>query len=209
MKTSAWIDVTQPLSDNIAHWPGDKPFSYRLAHTIEQTGSVNIGQISSSCHIGTHIDAPFHFDNDGERVLDLPIDTYIGPARVIDVSNTDMIDAASLAGHQLDGVKRLLLHTSLPNNPKRFPGKMPSIDPDIGPYLKRLGVKLLGVDLPSVDAVESKELAVHHALYENDVYILENLMLDHVDPGDYELIALPLAIAEADGSPVRAVLRRL
>ncbi|WP_026570636.1 MULTISPECIES: arylformamidase [Sediminibacillus] len=209
MKSSEWIDITQPLSDKIAHWPGDEPFSYKLTYSKEQTGSVNIGQISSSCHTGTHIDAPYHYDNQGKRVLDIPIDTYIGPAKVVDVSDAEKIDANILSKFRFDGVERLLLHSSLPNRPERFPESMPLLDPDIGPFLKKRGIKLLGVDMPSVDPVESKELPVHHALYDNDIYILENLMLDHIVSGDYELIALPLALLEADGSPVRAVLRCL
>lgn len=209
MSRHKWIDISQPLNKETAAWPGDTPFSYQLTFSKAETGAANVGEITASCHIGTHIDAPFHFEDNGQRVIELDLETCIGPARVIDVSAVDYIDAAFLASHELDGVERLLLHTSLPNDPTRFPNAYPSLSPDIGPFLKRKGVKLLGVDLPSVDLVTNEELTTHHALHENGIYILENIMLDHVTPGDYELIALPLALEEADGSPVRAVLRAL
>src|SRR5699024_562821 len=100
-----------------------------------------------------------------------------------------------------------LLRTSLPNNSKRFPETYPILGEDAAPFLRENGIRLLGIDAPSVDTVDSKELPIHHSLYNNDINILENIMLDHVQPGDYELIALPLAIQGADGSPVRAVIR--
>lgn len=209
MTKANWIDISQPLTNDMAHWPGDTPFSYSPTFTKEQTGSVNIGQMTGSLHTGTHVDAPFHYDSNGKTIDALDLDRYIGKAKVIDVSHTDTISAATLRAFELDQVERILLHTSLPNNPKRFPETYPVLDPDVGPFLREKGVRLLGIDVPSVDTVESKELGVHHALYNNDINILENIMLDHVEPGDYELIALPLAINGADGSPVRAVIRAI
>jgi arylformamidase len=202
-----WIDITQPLTNDMAHWPGDRPFEYEVAATKEQTGSANVGKITTSVHMGTHVDSPFHFDNDGDTIEQIPIDTYIGKALVIDVSNCETITPDVLEMFQIDGIQRLLIRTSLPNNPKRFPEVIPFLDPTIGPYLAEKGVILLGVDMPSVDPITSKSLDTHHALNQNGINILENIMLDHVEPGEYELIALPLRIIGSDGSPVRAVLR--
>lgn len=205
-----WIDITQPLTKTIANWPGDTPFSYELTYTKEESGSANIGQITTSLHMGTHIDAPFHFANDGATIDQLDLDIYIGKAGVIDVSQTDTVTPELLQQYEWDSnITRLLLKTSLPNNPERFPDKIPELDPAIGSWLQNKGIRLLGVDMPSVDDPDSKELAVHHALHNNGVFILENIMLDHVNEGNYELIALPLAIHGADGSPVRAVLRAI
>ncbi|MFD2045257.1 arylformamidase [Ornithinibacillus salinisoli] len=204
---SEWIDISQALTNDMAHWPGDTPFSYSLTYTKEQTGSVNIGQMTSSLHTGTHIDAPFHFDSNGATIDQLHLDRYIGKAKVINVSHVEAITPAVLEAYNLKNVERLLLRTSLPNDPKRFPEQMPHLDPSIAPFLQKIGVYLLGVDMPSVDAPDSKDLATHHALHKHGVNILENIMLDHVDEGIYELIALPLSIPGADGSPVRAVLR--
>ncbi|SFB16082.1 Kynurenine formamidase [Lentibacillus halodurans] len=207
MTQAKWIDISQPLTNKMAHFPGDTPFNYALTYTKEQTGSVNVGQITGSVHTGTHIDAPFHYDSNGKTVDLLDLDIYIGEAVVLDVSYTDKITADTLKQFDLSGVSRVLLHTSLPNNPERFPDQMPELDPSIAAFLNENGVNLIGVDMPSVDPPESKDLTAHHALYQHGIFILENLMLDDVDPGCYELIALPLAIDDADGSPVRAVLR--
>ncbi|MBP1948165.1 arylformamidase [Virgibacillus litoralis] len=209
MTESKWIDISQPLTNEMAHFPGDTPLDYSLTYSIEQTGSVNVGQMTGSLHTGTHIDAPFHYDSKGITIDDLDINLAIGKAKVIDVSDVEKITAETLQGFDFNGISRVLLHTSLPNNPNRFPDKMPDLDPGAAPLLKEKGVKLIGVDMPSVDAPDSKDLATHHALYNNGIFILENLMLDHVVPGDYELIAIPLAITGADASPVRAVLRSL
>lgn len=207
MTKANWIDISQPLTNDMAHWPGDAPFSYSLNLSKEQSGSVNIGQMTGSLHTGTHVDAPFHYDSNGKTIDALELERYIGKAKVIDVSHTDTITAETLQAFDWERVERLLLHTSLSNNPKRFPETYPVLDPDVAPFLHEKGVRLLGIDVPSVDTVESKELSVHHALYDYNINILENIMLDDVQPGDYELIALPLAINGADGSPVRAVIR--
>ncbi|SHF83553.1 arylformamidase [Ornithinibacillus halophilus] len=204
---SKWIDISQPLTNDLAQFPGDTPFNFSLTYTKEETGSVNIGQMTTSLHGGTHVDAPFHYDSNGQTMEKVDLDIYIGKALVVDVSDTDSILPEMLA--TIDNVERVLLRTSLPNNPKRFPEAIPNLNPAVAPLLKEKGVKLLGVDMPSVDAPDSKDLPTHHALYEQGIYILENLMLDHVKPGLYELIALPLAIEGADGSPVRAVLKPL
>jgi arylformamidase len=209
MTKNNWIDISQPLSNTIAHWPGDTPFSYETEVTKEQSGSANIGKITTSVHIGTHVDAPFHFDDEGSRIIDLDIDVFIGPARVIDVSAYERVDAEVLRSFDLEGAERLLLKTAVPNNPERFPEKIPQLAEDIGPFLGEKGIRLVGVDVPSVDQLDSKDLETHHALYSHGVHILENIMLDKVEEGNYELIALPLALREADGSPVRAVLKRV
>ncbi len=209
MKASEWIDISQPLNNEIATWPGDTPFSYEVSCTKEQSGSVNIGKVTMSIHTGTHIDAPFHFDNDGKKVIDLDIHVYVGPARIIDVSSMDSIGVKELQQFNLEGVERLLLRTSSHGNAQKFPDTIPFLCAEIAPFLSKKGVRLIGVDVPSVDPLDDKELAAHHQLFQHGIHILENVVLDHVQDGDYELIALPLALTEADGSPVRAIIRPL
>lgn len=208
-ETNKWIDISQPLNNELAHWPGDTPFTYEVTYSKEQTGSVNIGKISTSLHSGTHIDAPFHFMNNGARVLDLDINVYIGPCRLIDVSPYKKIDHEALSHFDLEGVTRLLLRTSTPNNPRLFPEQITYITKEGASYMKEKGIQLIGVDIPSIDPLDSKNMEGHHALYQNGICILENVMLDHVEPGEYDLIALPLPIQDGDGSPVRAVIRPL
>ncbi|MGG1167177.1 arylformamidase [Bacillus mycoides] len=207
MKTSEWIDISQPLNNDIATWPGDTPFSYEVSWSKEDSGSVNVGKLTMSIHTGTHIDAPFHFDNDGKKVLDLDIHVYVGVARVIDVSGLESIGKKELERFKLEGVERLLLRTSSHGKAQEFPEKILYLRADIADFLSSKGIRLIGVDVPSVDPLDDKELAAHHQLFKHGIHILENVVLDHVADGDYELIALPLALTDADGSPVRAVIR--
>lgn len=206
--SNEWIDLTQPLRKGIAEWPGDTPFSYETTVTKAQSGSVNIGKVTMSTHIGTHTDAPFHYDDDGLRILDLPVDLYIGKASVVDVSGVKEVTRAQLEPVDFQGAERVLLKTGSHPDPAQFPKDYTVIAADVAPLLKERGVKVIGVDTPSVDSEHSKELPAHHSLYQNDIVIIENLVLAPLEPGLYELIALPLALAEADGSPVRAVARR-
>lgn len=206
--TGEWIDISQRLHNGIAEWPGDTPFSYKVVFPKADTGSVNIGKITTSTHTGTHIDAPYHYDDNGMKVHELPLDVYIGKARVIDVSGFASVGRSDLEGIDFGGAERILLKTSSRPDPGVFPENYTVLRADIGPLLKERGVRLIGVDTPSVDSEHSKTLDAHHSLYDNDVLILENIVLTAVEPGDYELIALPLPIEGGDGSPVRAVIRR-
>lgn len=204
-----WIDISQALTKTIGHWPGDTPFSYQLSFTKEETGSVNIGKIKTSLHTGTHVDAPFHFDDQGKTIDQLALGDFIGIARIVDVSDGDRVTVDQLAGLEFGDFDQILFRTSLANRPERFPDRIPVLDEGLAPFLKERGIKLVGVDLPSVDQTDSKELRAHHAFHRAGIQILENIMLDHVADGLYELIALPLPLVGADGSPVRAVIRRL
>ncbi|MER2261115.1 MAG: arylformamidase [Psychrobacillus sp.] len=207
--TKRWIDITQPLTNEIATWPGDLPFNFKVAHTKEQTGSVNIGQITASVHTGTHADAPFHFNSSADTIDQLDVNNYIGNAKVIDVTGMDLIGREELETFNLEGVKRLLLKTKKVTNVQQFPNSIPLLRRNIGEFLQEKGIFLLGLDIPSVDDITSKELPIHHTLYQHGVSIVENLYLQDVSAGEYEMIALPLKIIGADGSPVRAVLRAL
>lgn len=205
----SWIDVSQPLEDTTTTWPGDTPFRYDIAWPMADSGSVNVGKVTMSLHTGTHIDAPFHFDDAGKRVIDLDPGLYIGPARVIHLPRHERIEASDLDGFDLTGVERLIIKTDGWSDKLVFPERIPELTPSLADRLGEFGIYLIGLDLPSVDAIDSKEMAAHHALARNGVHILEGLVLDHIAPGDYELNAVPLPIVQGDGSPVRALLRAL
>ena len=204
-----WIDITQTISTRIATWPGDTLFVYELTATKEVGGAANVGTIKASLHTGTHADAPFHYVSEGKTLDMLDVNMYIGRAKVVSVVGTSEIGREELEGFDLTGVERLLLKTMNTASPEKFPEKINILKENIGPFLKEKGIFLIGTDQPSVDSIKSKELIAHHSLYKNDVYILENLLLENVEPGDYDLIALPLKIEGADGSPIRAVLRKI
>ncbi|WP_066069491.1 arylformamidase [Neobacillus soli] len=203
------FDISRPLVNGMPVWPGDTAFQFEVSWSMEESGSVNVGRLELSTHTGTHVDAPYHFDSEGKRIIGLDLNLYIGPARVIDMVGKASIGAADLTDIDLDGFKRVLFRTLAWQNPAQFPEKIPHIEPDLGPFLASKGVKLIGVDVPSVDPIDSKDLPGHHSLNENGIHILESLLLDGIEPGDYELIALPLPLVEGDGSPVRAILRKL
>lgn len=203
------IDISRPLAAGTPTWPGDTPFRYEVSWPKSESGSVNVGKLTMSIHTGTHVDAPFHFADNGRRMTQLDLDVYVGPALLVDVSGKPSIGADDLAEVNLTGVTRLLLRTCSWQTPDRFPEEICYLRPDLAPFLAAKGIRLIGVDVPSVDPLDSKELPAHHALDHHDIYILEGLLLDHAEPGVYELIALPLPLEQADGSPVRAVLRSL
>lgn len=204
-----WIDITQTISSRIATWPGDTLFEYELTATKEQGDGANVGTITASLHTGTHADAPFHYVSEGKTLDTLDVNMYIGRAKVVDVIGAKEIGKEELEGFDLTGVERLLLKTTNIASPEKFPTQINVLKENIGPFLKEKGIFLIGTDQPSVDGIESKEMLAHHSLFNNDVYILENLLLENVEPGDYDLIALPLKIEGADGSPIRAVLRKV
>ncbi len=207
-------DITRPLHTTTAPWPGDTPFEHRLTWRIADGAVVNVGALSMGTHNGTHADAPFHYLPDGTTIDALDPALFLGPAVVADVTAAGWSigqDAlADAARHFRDGgVPRLLLKTGAWPDSTRFPARLPLLAPDVPALLGAAGVRLLGLDVPSVDAIDSKDLPIHHALAEAGVCIMESLDLSAVPAGVYELIALPLRIVGGDASPVRAVLRAL
>ena len=210
---STLYDISRPLHTTTAPWPGDTAFEYRLTWRMDAGASVNVGAITMGTHNGTHADAPFHYLSDGECIDALDLSLYVGPAVVTDVSAAGwsitqdaLADVASQLGTH-GNVTRLLLKTGSWPDSTRFPERIPTLAPGVPAWLGKRGVRLLGLDVPSVDTIDSQDLPVHHALAAAGVCIIESLDLSAVAPGVYELIALPLRIVGGDASPVRAVLR--
>ena len=201
-------DITLPMSNSQAGWPGDTPFDFCLTWKMREGSSVNVGGVTMSTHTGTHTDAPFHFQEAGATVDQISLNPYLGPAVVLDVSNRNVIRVDDLRTVDLSRAPRLLLRTNAWTDHTRFPDRIPVLARDVPAYLTAHGVCLLGLDVPSVDELDSKELPIHHALASGGIHILESLDLTGVPEGEYELIALPLKIVGGDGAPVRAVLRR-
>lgn len=202
------IDISPPLHAGLAPWPGDEPFNLQWGFRQADGANVNLSAMCCSVHIGAHADAPFHFDSQAATIEELDLEPFLGPACVVDVPGEGEVTAQRLLAGWTDGSPRLLLRTGAWPDRSVFPAAIPVLSAGVPEWLQSLGVLLLGVDLPSVDAIESVELPIHHALGRAGIAILEGLDLSHVEPGTYELSALPLRIRGADGSPVRAVLRR-
>jgi arylformamidase len=199
-------DITIPLESTVACWPGDAPYDLQWTMQRSAGATVNVSQVRLSVHAGTHADAPFHFQDTGRTIDRVPLEAYVGPARVIDVRDRALIRRRDLEGIDLIGTPRVLLRTDAWLDHRRFPETIPVMDTDVPAWLAEQGVILLGVDVPSVDALDSKDLPNHHALSAHGICILESLALAHIAAGVYQLIALPLRLGGADGAPVRAVL---
>jgi arylformamidase len=201
------IDLTRPLSPAIPPWPGDASVRFSFNARIRDGASCNVGHLSLSVHNGTHADAPYHFTDEGVTIDQVPLDTYVGPVWVIDARGCTTLKKELFAGSDWSLAPRVLVRTGAWTDPQVFPVTWPILDADVPELLGRAGVKLLGLDAPSVDELTSQDLPNHHALHRAGISILENLCLDEAPTGLHELIALPLRLVGADGSPVRAVLR--
>ena len=200
-------DITLPVTKSIAAWPGDVPYTFELNWKMGENNSpVNVGVIRLSVHTGTHADAPFHFKADGGGAGEMELAPFLGPAVVIEAANQTVLHWEHFQAVDFSQTPRLLIKTGAWPDPSRFPDFVPTLAPDVPVRLAQRGVVLLGVDVPSVDAIESKDLPLHDALLGANIAILESLDLRDVPPGNYQLSALPLRLMGADGAPVRAVL---
>ena len=201
-------DVTRPLVAGIPVWPGDVPCRFAWTARLEDGAAYNASELCMSAHTGTHADGPFHVLPDGIRIGEAPLDAYLGPARLVDAAGRDRLDAAWAAEVLAAGApERLLVHTGAWTDPAVFPTRFAALDAQSARMLADAGVRLFGTDAPSPDAFDSADLPAHRILLGAGAGIIENLLLDGVPTGEYELIALPLRLVESDGSPVRAVLR--
>ena len=207
--TGRLIDISILVNEATPEWPGDTPYSCRWTWDMGRGDSVNVSCITTSPHVGTHADAPFHVDPSWRTSEALPLASFSGPASVVDVSAlSGPLSVSSLglpAGRVTGG--RLLLRTGQSIASGRFPTAWPWLADDAVAALLAGGLKLLGVDAPSVDGRDSRTLDVHRALFGGGAVVLENLDLRAVSPGDYTLAAYPLKIDGLDAAPVRAVLQ--
>lgn len=204
-------DITRTIAPSTHVWPGDTPYHVEPVLQIANGESVNLMTITTTAHIGTHADAYYHYANDGHHPATMPLEHYIGRCRVVTVDKRDgALLPDDFAHVSLSGGERLLVHShvsSLPDD--SWPETIPYLSIELIRFLAALGYKLIGLDSPSVDAFDSKTLPCHHALRQHTMVNLEHLLLRDVPDGDYELIALPLKLDYACGSPVRAILRSL
>lgn len=187
-------------------WPGDTPFHYKLDATYVKDGA-NVGQIQMSLHAGTHIDAPYHYDPNGKAIDSLPLQLFIGPVYIVELLGMAQITVADLERVTIPFSERIFFKTKNAWDAFRFDEGFTTIAPEVIRYLKYQGVKLIGIDSPSVDSLSSK-LETHIACREEDIYIIENLRLEQIIQGEYDFIGLPLYIQGADASPIRAVVKK-
>jgi len=208
----SWMDVTRPLQHDLAGWPGDTPVRLEQRWSRARGDSVTVGSFQQSLHAGTHCDAPIHFLTDGVAAESLDPTVLCGPALVIDARGQTVMDLSdrelSVSEQDQACPQRVLLRTDAWPDSRTFPTRIPVMSLETISRLAEAGVRVLGVDLPSVDPLDCPLLANHHALHRAGIVILEGLDLTQVPHGLYDMLALPMLIPGADGAPVRALLRR-
>jgi arylformamidase len=205
-------DISRVIKSGVAVWPGDQPFTQEWTLRKEKGASVNLSSVRMSLHTATHADAPLHVRSSGASIADLPLDAFIGPAYVLDLTDRKPIDNFIQPAHLKhipSECSRVLLktrHSSVPAT--AWDANWRSISPAAVEWFAQQGIMLIGTDAPSVDPEDSTTLDAHHALARAGIVHLEHLCLREVPEGTYNLSALPLNIAGADAAPVRAVLHR-
>lgn len=199
-------DISHTLHEGLPVWPGDWNFKRELSSEITGGRGSNSSNIMTALHCGTHLDAPRHTIEGGAGVEQLDPAVLIGPVRVLSVKDPSITpnDLKDVLDH--DSIRRVVVRCPGIGTLEKFPETFPVPSADAARALVEAGFLVYGTNAPSVDPVESEELESHRILLGGGVVILENLFLEEVPDGDYRLIALPLKIAGADGSPVRAVL---
>ena len=205
MSGKLW-DLSPPIHPGLAVWPGDTPFSQRYLCRIDQGANLDLSTIETTVHLGAHADAPSHYGAVAPGIAVRPLEPYLGACELmhVKIGPGERILPAHLPS--VPRAPRLLLRTGTFPDPNRWNEDFAALSPELVHHLADLGVRLVGLDTPSVDLMHDKALRSHQALLARDMSVLEGLLLDGPPPGLYTLIALPLAIAGADASPVRAVL---
>ena len=203
-------DISPPVHAHAPVFPGDTPYQQQWASQIAPGCPVNVSAITLSPHVGAHADAPLHYDPEGAAVGTLDLQPFLGHCRVIHTLHAGpLVQLAHLQHALADLPPRVLVRTCQRFPLSIFDAGLTAFDPQTIDALADLGVQLVGIDSASIDPADSKTLPSHQRIRARGLRVLENLLLDDVPEGDYELIALPLKLMSADASPVRAVLREL
>ena len=207
-------DISPPVHAASPVFPGDAPFQLQWAAHIGPNCPVNISTLTLSPHTGAHADAPLHYDDGGVAIGAVSLEPYLGPCRVIHAIGCGPLVLWAHIEHALQDLpphfpRRVLVRTYARMPQDHFDTALPAYAPDTVSRLADLGVLLIGIDSASIDPADSKLLASHQVIRQRGLRVLENLLLDDVPEGDYELIALPLKLTTACASPVRAVLREM
>jgi len=204
-------DVSLPLYPGMITWPGDPEFETQSVHQIAAGASANVSRLVMGSHSGTHIDAPRHFIEGAPAVDAIDPEILIGPARVYDLPVTDVLDSILLGDLDLKGVRRVLFKTRNSENTHRgvIAEDYVCLTPEAASYLVAQGAALVGIDSLSIERAHAPDHPVHRTLLAAGVVIIEGLDLSDVPAGDYDLLALPLKIRDADGAPARVFLKEL
>lgn len=203
-------DLSPPVDARAPVFPGDTPYAQRWVATLGPGCPVNVSAVTLSPHVGAHADAPLHYDAAGAPIGAVDLEPYLGRCRVVHaIGCAPLVEWRHLAHAVHDLPPRVLVRTYRQAPLERFDDALAAYAPETVERLADLGVRLIGIDTASIDPASSKTLDSHQVIRRRGLRVLENLVLDDVPEGDYELVALPLRWMTADASPVRAILREL
>ena len=202
-----YYEISPLIAEDTAVFPGDTAFRRRILFDTAKGDSLGLSAIESTLHIGAHADAPNHYARDKRGIEQRDPRLYMGPCQVIHLNlpRGERIRPSHLAEKKIQAPRILFSTGSFPH-PHRWNSDFNSLSPELVHFLADAGMKLVGIDTPSVDPESSKALESHTAIHQRDLAILEGLILHQVPEGLYSLLALPLRIKDADASPVRAIL---
>ncbi len=201
-----------PVKNGMVHWPGDAPFELERLKDFSRGDSLTLSFMKLGIHTGTHMDAPLHFVKGGATIDLMPIDATVGPARVVSISDRESVKVAELEPLDLQPGERLLLKTYNSEhcwNTDSFVEDFVYISHEAAEYLALKGVLTVGVDYLSVGGFRKDGLETHQALLGAGVWVIEGMNLSGIEPGNYELMCLPLKLSNAEGAPARALLRKV
>lgn len=202
-------DISPPVSAASPVFPGDTAYAQRWVQRIGPGCPMNVSEITTSPHVGAHADAPLHYADGAAAVGALELAPYLGRCRVIHAIDRGPLIEVNHLAHAVRGLPPRVLVRTNECAPTAWTDDFSAYAPKTIEWLASLGVKLVGIDTASIDPAASQSLDSHQQVRRFDLRVLENLVLDDVPEGDYELIALPLRWVDADASPVRAILREL
>ena len=202
-------DISPPISPATPAFPGDTTYHQTWMAEIGPGCPVNVSAITMSPHLGAHADAPLHYGRGAAAIGAVGLDPFLGRCRVVHAIDKGPLITRAHLEHAAAGLPPRVLVRTCVKAPTTWSDKFSAFAPETIAWLASLGVVLAGIDSQSVDPADSKTLDSHMQLLAHDMRVLENLVLDEVEAGDYELIALPLKLTLACASPVRAVLRSL
>jgi arylformamidase len=202
-------DITPPITGRLQVWPGDTPPTREVLLDMQRGDNITLSTLRATVHLGAHADAPSHYGKTAAAIHERALDYYLGPCQVVRVAvpRGTRVSAAMIA-NPIEA-ERVLISTGTFPDPEQFNTDFAALSPELIESLHEQGVKLIGIDTPSVDLFDSKDLPSHQMFLKHDMAILEGLAMQEVPEGMYELIALPLKLVGFDASPVRAILRSM
>ncbi len=205
---SSYIDISPEVSERSAVFPGDVPYKRKVSLDFSRGDHLGLSHIETTVHVGAHADAPSHYHPKGKSIAERGLDYYLGPCQVVSAKAAPGARLTPAVIRAQIKAPRVLFKTGSWPDPDSWTNDFNSLSPELVGWLAERGVRLVGIDTPSIDPHDSKKLESHQAVFERDMAVLEGLTLAAADDGLYELVALPLRLRGADASPVRAVLVR-